>query len=151
MFCVVLLLLSLYGHACKANDNYVITGTELRQLSEIFDKLATLNEKLNNELSLSKQNLQQLEAELAQLKNELQTLRDKLERLKNDLAESQISLTRSEEELTQLREQLQIAENSLKQLEQSFAEYRHAAESRLKRVILERNLAILVAVLMLLV
>ncbi len=132
LLCSFFLLLA-FGQTCRAEENYVITGNELSQLNEIFEKLETLNAKLQNELTISRKSLQQLD--------------DELTKLKADLAELQATLARSEAESMQLRELLLKAESSLTRLETSFAEYRSAAESRIRTLARQRNLAILIAVL----
>ena len=132
----LLLLLSLASRCCKAEENYIITGSELQQLSEIFERLEMLNAKLSSELTASKESLRQLE--------------DELTKLKADLAELQITLARSETESTRLRELLLKAENSLTQLEASFEEFKSAAQSQIRKLRRQRNLALLGMILVML-
>jgi septal ring factor EnvC (AmiA/AmiB activator) len=133
----LLLASAICARPCRAEDNYVISGSELRQLSEIFERLETLNQRLSSELSASRENLRKLE--------------DELSGLKQDLAELQSTLARSEQESTQLWEQLQTAQSLLEQAEQSFSEYKSAAESQIKSLRTQRNLAILLAIILALV
>ncbi len=127
------LLLVICARPAQAEENYIVTGSELQQLSAIFEKLETLNQKLSGELATSKESLHLLE--------------DELLKLKADLAGLQTTLAQSEMVSTQLRELLQKAENSLTQLEASFEEFKSAAQSQIRKLRRQRNLAILAAII----
>ena len=132
LLCSFFLLLA-FGQTCRAEENYVITGNELSELNSILERLETLNMSLKSDLVASKENLLLLE-------NELQTC-------KIDLAALQICLARSQAESITLGEQLRIADSSLAAAEKSFSEYKAAVQSRIRVLTRQRNLAILVAIL----
>jgi peptidoglycan hydrolase CwlO-like protein len=128
LLCLLFSLVSASAR-CQTGENYVISGSELTQLSEIFERLDSLNAKLQSELTASKESLTLLENELIGLKA--------------DLAELQ-------QELTQLRAQLQTAQSLLTQAEKSFEEYKKEAELRIRSLVVQRNVCVALAVLALL-
>jgi septal ring factor EnvC (AmiA/AmiB activator) len=132
LLCLLFSLVSASAR-CQTGENYVISGSELTQLSTIFERLDALNARLQSELTASRESLTQLENELIGLKQ--------------DLDELQKHLAASGTELTQLREQLRIAQDLLTRVERSFEEYRNAAESRIRRLMVQRNVCVALAVL----
>ena len=136
LLCLFFLALG-FGQTCSASGNYVITGNELGELNSILEQLETLNTRLKNELTISKENLLALGNELDVCKTDLAALRN--------------CLARSREESIALGEQLLIAANSLEQAEKSFNEYTRAVQSRIRKLTIQRNLAILAALVALVI
>jgi chromosome segregation ATPase len=134
---LLLLASGMCARPARAEGTFAISGSELDQLSSILTRLDELNGRLQSELANSKESLRQLEAELTACKQ--------------DLAELTLRLQQSEQVLTQLQEQLQRAKNLLTQLEQSFEAYKSAAESRIRALTRQRNLAILAAIIAVLI
>jgi septal ring factor EnvC (AmiA/AmiB activator) len=104
------------------------SGSELRRLTEISQRLSALNEQLRNELDGSRKSLAELQSTLGHSKEEISALKAELEasRLTSDALLN--TAERSQMDLNGLRTALTKAGNSLQSLEQSFAAYRQMAE-----------------------
>jgi septal ring factor EnvC (AmiA/AmiB activator) len=136
----LLFSLAISARPCRAEENYVITGSELQRLNEMQTKLDELNQKLNSDLVLSLENLRKLESELQACKAELDTWKAALD-------ESQMRLQSSEAELAALKERWQTAQASYDKALKSLEESLRAALSQIRRLRIQRNLAILGAIL----
>lgn len=138
LFCSFLLLaLVTASPAAKAEELYSITESDLTRLIEISTRLEMLNEKLQSELIASEKNLNQLMSELDNYKAELTGL------------EKQLLILRAESET--LKMQLQNAETLLEKTRQSLDAYRTEAEKRIRKLTIQRNIAWLTAVLVMVV
>ena len=135
--CLLLFCSAMLSPAAKAEELYSITESELTRLIEISMRLETLNEKLQSELIASEKNLNQLMSELDNYKAELTGL------------EKQLLILRAESET--LKMQLQNAETLLEKTRQSLDAYRTEAEKRIRKLTIQRNIAWLTAVLVMVV
>ena len=123
-----------------ATQNYEVSNQEMNRLLEIWTRLEALNEQLQNELAVSKGNLQQLQNELASLSEELAKLRIELGELKNQLEQSQT-------ESVQLKAELQRVDNYLTNSEKSFGEYKAAVEAQISKFKRQRVWALGIGIL----
>lgn len=128
------LLLVTVSVSCQAEGNYQLYESELTRLQQITERLDKLNSQLSNELATSKTNLTQLQNEL--------------ESCKADLTQLQNQLQASQAELTQAKNYLMTAENSLRKAEESFKQYEKEAEARIKRLVIQRNVVGVIAVIL---
>lgn len=120
-----------------ANGPSATSGNELSRLLEISSRLASLNERLESELTASKLSSEELARSLESSRIELDALRIELEASRSISSGLASSAERSETESTELKAALGRAESSLRSSEASFAVYRTAAEDRIAR--LERS------------
>jgi chromosome segregation ATPase len=125
------LLLVTVSASCQAEDSYRLYESELTRLTQIIDNLESNWNQAKSSLQSSKQQLQQQEKQLIELQTQLQTL-------KNQIVESEnLSI--------QLSEKLSQAEMSLKTLEESFKQYKSEAESRIRKLTIQRNVLAVIA------
>lgn len=114
-----------------------ISGSELSRLLEISNRLASLNEKLESELTASKLSSEELARSLESSRKELDALRTELEASRSISSGLASSAALSETESTELKAAHERAESFLRSSEASFAAYRKTAEDRISR--LERS------------
>ena len=103
----------------------------LNRLIEISTQLLQLNEKLEYELTRSRQNSYELESLLHTSRAEIDVLREALEVSLQTSNMLQNAAENSLVELNSLAAALRIAESSLTNLEHSFAGYRKTAENKI--------------------
>lgn len=123
-FCFVLLF-SVYGGTCLAQEGtttYQITSEELTRLDEIFNQLSINNQKLLNDLELSKKDSEEVRLQLVQYQRDLIVVQNDLLKWKEDC---RIAKT-----------ELQIANDSLEKVSQSLKQL----EKDHKRIKLQRDL-----------
>ena len=122
-FCFVLLF-SVYGGTCLAQEGttYQITSEELTRLDEIFNQLSINNQKLLNDLEMSKKDSEEVRLQLVQYQRDLIVVQNDLLKWKEDC---RIAKT-----------ELQIANDSLEKVSQSLKRF----EKDHKRIKLQRDL-----------
>lgn len=134
LLCLSLLFfLGMPSRVAMAEQQYSITGSELTRLVEISTRLEMLNAKLQNELTTSKKSLSQLMSGLDSYKIELMEL------------ETQLITLRAESETLKL--QLQNAEILLEKAKESFVSYKTESEKKIKRLTIQRNVSVMIAVI----
>ena len=114
--------------------------TALNRLIEISTQLSALNEKLQNELQISRQSSSELQNMLKASRKELDELKTELEVLRET---SVLLLTKAENsqmELTDLLLVLRKADSSLMSLDLSFTAYKQTAEKQIKNLNREKTL-----------
>ena len=122
-FCFVLLF-SGYGGTCLAQEEttYQITSEELTRLDEIFNQLSINNQKLLNDLEMSRKDSEEVRLQLVQYQKDLIVVQNDLLKWKEDC---RIAKT-----------ELQIANDSLETVSQSLKRF----EKDHKRIKLQRDL-----------
>jgi predicted nucleic acid-binding Zn-ribbon protein len=121
----------------SGNGSGGISASELSRLIGISTQLASLNERLRNELSGSRKNSAELSNMLNASMTELEALRAELELLRRTSEGLLSTAEKSNQESEGLKIALTKAESSLASLEQSFSAYRMTAEKRIQN--LERS------------
>ena len=118
------LLFSVYGGTCSAQQEmtYQITQEELTRLDEIFNQLSINNQKLLNDLEMSKKDSEEVRLQLVQYQRDLIVVQNDLLKWKEDC---RIAKT-----------ELQIANDSLEKVSQSLKRF----EKDHKRIKLQRDL-----------
>jgi predicted nucleic acid-binding Zn-ribbon protein len=116
------------------------SGGTLNRLLEISAQLSTLNERLREELSDSRQSSRELQIMLEASRKELEELKTELELLRHNSTGLLSKAENSQAELTALLTALRRAESSLMSLELSFTAYRETAEQRIRGLDREKRL-----------
>lgn len=128
-----LLLLAIFSVTTKAEPTYNIHETQLLKLIENLQKLKTDSE---NNLKLI--------ADLRQISKEQE---EQIKILKEQLSESETIIKRLKEESTISKELIAKAEESLTNASESFEIYKKAAEAKIRKLTVQRNLLIVVTVI----
>ncbi|MFH1740407.1 MAG: hypothetical protein ABIH23_15470 [bacterium] len=129
----------------QPEQSYAIYESELNRLLEIWTQLEMLNEKLSQELTTLQSNSERLTTQLSESRAELSRLRGDLASLSADCETLRQQLLLSQKESEMLQTALRLADSSLTRLETSFSEYRNAAQSQIKRLTRQKNIAWIVS------
>jgi chromosome segregation ATPase len=107
----------------------------------ISQRLEALNEQLSSELTASRSHSAELQKTLEKLLNEHVALKSELAELRRQSESLSGKLQTSKQELISLQEQLKKAEASSDAFEKSFSDYKLLAETKIKSLKRQRNLA----------
>lgn len=113
---------------------YTDTKSELNRLNQIINELEQSYNQASKNLQTSKSQLETQERQLQTLQEQLQTLK--------------IQIEKSENLSIQLSEKLNQTEAGLMRLEESFNKYKKEAESKIKRLTMQRNIAVIVGIIL---
>jgi chromosome segregation ATPase len=126
-------LLAICAAFVRAETTYNMNETELTRLQQICNQLDQLNSQLSAQLTNSKASLQELTQQLNSYRTQI-----------SDLA---IQLQNLQQESNLLKEQLLTVQNSLQSAEESFKEYETKVNAQIKKLVWQRNLAVLAGIL----
>lgn len=116
-------------------SNPKITGSEIERIRQITQRLQQLNTELT-------QKLQQSNADLANAQTELAKYKAELENVTQQLSEASTTVDN-------LKKELEEAQQLLVETNQKLEDYQKKVEKEIKRLKLQRNIAALVAILVL--
>jgi chromosome segregation ATPase len=135
VFCVFLsaVLLGIVCACCRAEASYPIYESELQSIRNELENIRHEKQSLLSDLTKSRLNLQQAEAQLTAIVKRSADLEQKLSDYQSRLANQETKLT----VLLNMRRELQI---QLTELNESFQQYKKEVERKIKKVCRQRNI-----------
>ncbi len=132
----LLLASAICARPCLAEENYVITASELQQLNEIRQQYDSLQASFEEKISSLELTISDKEKIISGLLTDSALLRADLESWKQRNKDNEILLQQQNETISSL-------EAKIVSLEKSLRESLLAAQSKIRRLRIQRNLAIL--------
>jgi septal ring factor EnvC (AmiA/AmiB activator) len=123
---LLLFLLVMVVQVCKAEPVYTVSGSELNDMKHYIELIRQENRQLQNDLKNSRISLEQAEERRRSLESQLE------------------ELINGHRLLSEERSEL---ETLLKDLRESFEQLKAEAQSKIGRLVVQRNLALIVAIL----
>jgi septal ring factor EnvC (AmiA/AmiB activator) len=123
---LLLFLLVMVVQVCKAEPVYTVSGPELNDMKHYIELIRQENRQLQNDLKNSRISLEQAEERRRSLESQLE------------------ELINGHRLLSEERSEL---ETLLKDLRESFEQLKVEAQSKIGRLVVQRNLALIVAIL----
>jgi septal ring factor EnvC (AmiA/AmiB activator) len=123
---LLLFLLAMVLQVCKAEPVYNVSGSELNDMKHYIELIRQENRQLQNDLKNSRISLEQAEERRRSLESQLE------------------ELINGHKLLLEERNEL---ETLLKDLRESFEQLRAEAQSKIRKLVVQRNLALIIAIL----
>jgi chromosome segregation ATPase len=123
---LLLFLLAMVLQVCKAEPVYNVSGSELNDMKHYIELIRQENRQLQNDLKNSRISLEQAEERRRSLESQLE------------------ELINGHKLLLEERNEL---ETLLKDLRESFEQLKTEAQSKIRKLVVQRNLALIIAIL----
>ena len=123
---LLLFLLAMVLQVCKAEPVYNVSGSELNDMKNYIELIRQENRQLQNDLKNSRISLEQAEERRRSLESQLE------------------ELINGHKLLLEERNEL---ETLLKDLRESFEQLKAEAQSKIRRLVTQRNLALIIGIL----
>jgi len=123
---LLLFLLAMVLQVCKAEPVYNVSGSELNDMKHYIELIRQENRQLQNDLKNSRISLEQAEERRRSLESQLE------------------ELINGHKLLLEERNEL---ETLLKDLRESFEQLKAEAQSKIRKLVIQRNLALIIAIL----
>jgi septal ring factor EnvC (AmiA/AmiB activator) len=123
---LLLFLLAMVLQVCKAEPVYNVSGSELNDMKHYIELIRQENRQLQNDLKNSRISLEQAEERRRSLESQLE------------------ELINGHKLLLEERNEL---ETLLKDLRESFEQLKAEAQSKIRKLVVQRNLALIIAIL----
>jgi uncharacterized protein (DUF3084 family) len=123
---LLLFLSAMVSQVCKAEPVYSVSGSELNDMKHCIERIRQENQQLQSDLKNSRISLEQAEERRRNLENQLREALNKL---------------------TLLQEERSELETLLKDLRESFEQLKAEAQSKIGKLVIQRNLALILGIL----